>query len=522
MLTEPGGSTGSRVGSEGVRGRAATPSVDDALDALERRLTGSIASFGLRATVLGDPESLAGAVSEIRDATRGHRIGQPSTETSTETALRFLRGEPVDAVDLDRLAWALCTPIAAAGHAHVVAAGTPFEELLRRYRRAAGQGTLWRVTWLGLLSSYFAFDPEAADAPSRAGWQALRVLLQATWPGLRFPPGYEPDWAGAVREHPELLSPDPCGAFAEDYLAGERARVDRLERDLGIPRTSWFWRELLLAAVDRAIGLDDAAFKRVLDPLIEPMRSRRAGRDEAIGRLLERYALCRDRSVHRGLRDFVVDPDVWKNPKLMLTGAAPVWSALSHEAWRMAMGWVSEANMGVFFRVLVEQDQADEGRLEFWSRYAGQIARTRLAVGGRTIERSRRNQPLARLLALQDGDAAPLTGGWQAVDAIMIEAGDYLFVESSVKGSTCYAYPRDNLPFDPDARTLSGGTADLKAGYYHRGEPRDLRIPRGPDWQPRMAHALARIGIHPDRVPGRADAQPVVPPPARRPAAAMG
>ncbi len=496
--------------------------VDDALRALEGRLAGSIATFGLRATVVGDPESLAGAVSEIRDATRGHRIGQPSSETSASTALRFLRGETLDALDLDRLAWALCTPVGAADGAMVVAVGTPFDELMARYRLAAEQGALWRVTWLGLLSSYFAFDPRGASAPACTGWEALRAMLRATWPRLHFPAGYEPDWAAAVREYPALLSPDPCGTFADDYLRGDDTRIERLERDLGIPRTSWFWRDLMLAAVDRALGLDDASFKRAIDRLIVPMRSRRAGRDEAIGRLLERYALCRDRSAHRGLRDFVVDPDVWKNPKLLLTGAAPVWSALSHDAWRMAMGWVSEANLGLFFRVLVEQDQADEGRLEFWSRYAGQIARTRLAVNQRTIERSQRNSQLARLLALQDGAAALLVGGRQAVDAITIEVGDYLFVEFSDKASTCYAYPRENLPFDPDARTLSGGTADLKAGYYHRGEPRDLRIPRGPDWQLRMSQALARVGVHPDRPRERTDAQRAQPLPARMPAEVAG
>jgi hypothetical protein len=336
----------------------------------------------------------------------------------------------------------------------------------------------------------------------------LRELLQATWPCLRFPQGYEPGWAAAVREHPELLSPRPCDAFADDYLRGDATRLDQFERDLGIPRTSWFWRELLLAAVDRALELDDTAFKRAVDPLIVPMRSRFAGRDEAIGRLLERYALCRDRSAHRGLRDFVVDPAVWKNPKLMLTGAAPVWSGLSREAWRMAMGWVSEADLGLFFRVLVEHNQADEGRLDFWSRYTGQIARTRLAVGHQTVERALRSPRLAQALALEDGGAAALTGGWQAVDAIMIEVGDYLFVEFSVKGGTCYGYPRDNLPFDPDARALSGGTADLKAGYYHRGEPRDLRIPHGSDWPERMAQALARIGVHPDRGRAGGDAHP--------------
>ena len=53
---------------------------------------------------------------------------------------------------------------------------------------------------------------------------------------------------------------------------------------------------------------------------------------------------------------------------------------------------------------------------------------------------------------------------------------------------------------------MSGGTADLKAGYYHRGEPRDLRIPHGPDWPERMAQALARMGVHPDR--GSSDRDP--------------
>ena len=58
------------------------------------------------------------------------------------------------------------------------------QDLLARYRQAIEAGRLWRVTWLGLLSSAMAFDPASADEAAHAGWRALRAMLRETWPLL--------------------------------------------------------------------------------------------------------------------------------------------------------------------------------------------------------------------------------------------------------------------------------------------------------------------------------------------------
>jgi hypothetical protein len=456
------------------------------------------------------------AAGEIREAARGHRIGQPSVETAEAVARRCLAGDPLDGADLDRLAWALCAPVGDDPLVRSVLGSPLLRDLLARYRHAIEAERLWRVTWLGLLSSAMAFDPGSANEAAHAGWRALRTLLRETWPALCRAAGarsgsagfVEPDWMGVLREHPQLLSSDPCAPFVDDFLAGGGPALARVERDLGLPARSWFWHALLVAATARACRLDDADLRDAAVRLVRWMRAHPGGRDEALVRLFERCAASTDRRPIPELRDFAFDRAVWGSPRLRDRGAAPAWRRLSDVAWRAAMAWLSDERLDLFFRALAARHGNDDGRRAFWARYAAQIAWSRLALGSATLSLASTRPAIGH--ALRDGDFALIENRWPELDALVLEIGGYVFVEFNEPSGTLYAYPRNNLPFDRDARRYSGGSADLKAGYYHRGEPRDLRIAAGPDRAQRLAQALAGLGIEPDPAAGRVPARPAV------------
>jgi EH_Signature domain len=481
---------------------------EDALRSLVHALDDSLGTFAIGTTRFGHTDLLKQTALEIAQATRGSPVGRPPSQTAYMSALHFLRGQDLDEQDRDRLAWALCTPISEQDGGIAIGAGSRFAALIEHYRAAAAHGDLWRVTWLGLFSSYLAFDSQNADEDARAGWNRLRCFLEQSWPGIDTGGGFVPDWVAVLRDEPALLSPNPCNAFASDYLRGNTLTVDRFERELGIPQASWFWRELVMAAVKRATHETDDGFKATIDRILQLIRARPASRDRAIQLILERYARCEDRSVHARLRDFVIDRRVWKNPKLKPAGLAPAWERVSDDVWRMVSGWVSQANLQLFFEVLVRRNGTDEGRHEFWLAYLGQISSIKLALGGETVKLAQRDSELAKALALEEGGYAYLESRWSAIDAMLIEIGNYLIVEFSVAGNTCYGYPLDNLPFARNAVALTGGTSDLKAGYFYRGESRDIRIDHGPNWREQMAAHLARIGIQPDRARGNSLALP--------------
>jgi len=194
------------------------------------------------------------------------------------------------------------------------------------------------------------------------------------------------------------------------------------------------------------------------------------------------------------LRDFVCQPNIWKNPKLKAAGIATAWNRVPDPVWRMALGWVNERNLKDFFDILAARNNADEGRLAFWSKYMKQISWTRLVFGADTMALKRTNTGVRELIAREEGAYAQLTSKPE-VDAFMMQLGPYLIIEFSKKPNACYVYQADQLPFEPYSRHYEGGSSDLGAGY------RDgcaLRIVHRDGWASRAEQELRQLGIIPD------------------------
>lgn len=468
-----------------------------ALQALARDLTAAIGGMGLGGANFGMPELVEKPVREAERIFQGYAKAKPSKEDSYAAARAFLRGLKLDSWQHDLIASAIAEPIREASGATVLGS-KKFDTLLAEYKAEAERGDLWRLTWHGLLYSYFNYDVGTArDEAAHSGWEELRAFLEQTWPYVDKEAGTKlvPDWVHVLRKEADILTSKPVDKYARAYLWGDTTAVDQVAADLGIPPSSWFWHALVLGAVKRATAEPDAEFRRLVPQLLQLIKTKPGFRDEAVEAILVRYHACRGAQQDERLRDFVCQPSVWKNPKLKAAGYATAWNRVPEPVWQMVLGWVNERNLKDFFDILAARNQADEGRLAFWSQYLKQITWTRLVFGSDTMALQRRNPEVRDLIAREEGAYAQLEGKPE-VDAFMMQIGSYLIIEFSKKPNACYAYKVDELPFEPYAKHYDGGTTDLAYGYH--GE-RAARIVHRDGWQARAADELRTLGIRPDR-----------------------
>ena len=481
-----------------------------ALSQLSQDLQAAIDAMGMRSGEFGKPELIEKNAREAEQIFQGYAKATPSKEGAYAAARKFLRGQNLDAWQQDLVASAVAQPIRE--HADAMVLGHKrFSDLLETYEEEAKRGELWRLTWHGLLYSYFNFEPTQHTSESnRVGWEALRSFLERTWPLIDRQAGTTllPDWVAVLRSESEILSRRPAEKYARDYLDGNVAATNQLASDLGIPQSSWFWHALVLGAVEQSTAADDGEFKRLIPKLIQLIQTRPGFRDEAIELILKRYYACRVASQDEKLRDFVCQSTVWKNPKLKAAGIATAWNRVPDPVWKMVLGWVNERNLKDFFDILAARNQADEGRLAFWSKYLKQITWTRLVFGAETMALKRTNPEIRELIAREEGAYAQLTGK-REVDAFLMQIGPYLIIEFSKKPNACYVYKADQLPFEPYAKYYDGGTADLAAGYHLECAARIVHRER---WEGRARSELRDLGIHPDQLDSDSDRRVRVPP----------
>ncbi|GAB7535225.1 hypothetical protein BGC_14390 [Burkholderia sp. 3C] len=467
-----------------------------ALQRLSLDLATSMAAMGLHDGEFGKPELIEKPTREAEQLFQGFAKAKPSEEDAYAAARTFVRGQPLDTWQRDLVASAVAEPIREQAGAMALAS-KQFPALLASYEAEAKRGELWRLTWHGLLYSYFHFDLDRGlDVSTHAGWEALRAFLERTWPLIDRQASKDlvPDWVNVLRHEAEVLTSRPVEKYSRAYLRGETEATDRLAADLGIPPSSWFWHSLVLGAVHGAAAAVDVEFRRLIPQLIKLIQSKPGFRDDAVEVILIRYHGCKGAPPDETLRDFVCQPTVWRNPKLKAAGIATAWNRVSDPVWQMVLGWVNERNLKDFFDILAARNNADEGRLAFWSKYMKQISWTRLVFGTDTMALKRTNAGVRELIAREEGAYAQLTSKPE-VDAFMMKLGPYLIVEFSKKPNACYVYRADQLPFEPYSRHYEGGSSDLGAGYRNGCA---LRIIHRDGWASRAEQELRQLGIIPD------------------------
>jgi hypothetical protein len=464
------------------------------LSSLKRRLNAVLhGPTAATKMVAGQPLIVERACKEAEKVFHAYTKAKPSQARVYEAAKTFMLDKPLDDFERHLLAAGLTLKVREAGNA-IPLGHKSFAKLLEGFEAEVRQADLWRLTWFNMLTSYFSFDPLKSTASDRAGFSQLQSFLERTWSSIdkQNQGSVVPEWMSVLRREPHVLRPQEVRRYAAEYLRGDESTVKLLEEGLGIGETSWFWHSLVNHCASHAADQsDDKAFRDLIPKLIALIRKRPAFRDAALATLMQRCAKGSDRSAPVELRDYIINKDVWKNPKLKPLGLAPLWSNVSDNVWRLALGWVNEGLLRDFFQILAGRHGTDEGRLDFWSRYIEQISWTRLCIGSYTMSLTNRAE-IRALIAREEGTYASVH---KDIDAFIAQIGRYIVVEFSSTGNAAYVYDMDQVPFDLYARSYTAGTTDLKAGFYGKHV---ARVTHTHGWQVALDQQLARLGIYPD------------------------
>ncbi len=301
----------------------------------------------------------------------------------------------------------------------------------------------YRRCYQGLLSGYFAYDPEASDVP-KAGlenWEALRGYLGKR--SRRILEGERnPLWADSLQQHQTLLGDDPCLKYGASLLAGDRAAVDELREVMNISDSSWFMRKLYLAQVRAAVGKSDADFLSLLYRVLDLLQENELVRDEGLALVLNRFARLKPAPLAIPLRDAAVN--WWGNPWLQSNSMR--WGSVTAEARAMVSEWLKLEFIEAFFTLLAEERTGDSRRLGFWKRYVNAIEDIHFALGADAREnRSADFQTLRKKMA---GLVVPLQDNVRSNNAFIMRMGPLVVVEFSGYSNACYGYDVNKaLPF---------------------------------------------------------------------------
>jgi hypothetical protein len=212
-------------------------------------------------TEFSRPTVVETAAAQRAEATfRGLATARPSKQDACEAVLAFMRGQSVSDRHYHLAATALCEPFPqlqgtrAVGHMR-------FERLIEEYEKRAKNGELWRLTWYGLLASFFSFDSGKASENELGGWRKLRDMLRRTWPDIDRVNGTHivPEWVKVMRRESQLLTGAPPISMLQTIWR-VTPMVTHLVEILGSP-VSWFWHSLVMAVCTCCDFKDDAEFR---------------------------------------------------------------------------------------------------------------------------------------------------------------------------------------------------------------------------------------------------------------------
>lgn len=336
---------------------------------------------------------------------------------------------------------------------------TLFEALLTLLRDYEAQERRFRNCYQGLLHGYFGFRRDHGDTSSaHSNWTDLRRYLSDRLPPMHASAksrGFVPIWIDTLSEHKNLLTEDPCSRYADTFEAGRTDELRALFGELGIESNSWVWDEVVMGYVRTICERGDADFQAALE-IVLPFLNGKANIKlpqllavHAAAMVVKRYAQCRNRPEHDGLRDTCVA--LIGNPWLDPTA----WHAqVGHEPAReMVEGWLKRRLIRDFFEVLAKDGAADLRRLKYWLKWEPEISDMWFVLG----EDAQRNKTAAfnNVRKRMGRKARLLKDAADDNNAFVMRIGSLLVIEFGVTGNACYVFDDSKVPVDLDAPVFS-------------------------------------------------------------------
>jgi hypothetical protein len=204
-----------------------------------------------------------------------------------------------------------------------------FPKLLSALEQYRSKPRAFRHCFKGLLSGYLAYNPETVPVASagRKNWQILRQYLNDHLSEIKSP-DFEPDWVGAIIEHENLLTENPCGRYDSWLLDDHEREFQELKRKLDISNASWVVTWVVLNQVDSVCSQNDTKFLQYVSRLLALVDEHPLVLDRALSLILERHHRCEGPPSNNALCDFAVTH--WGNPWLSLNSTR--WDRVSQSA----------------------------------------------------------------------------------------------------------------------------------------------------------------------------------------------
>jgi hypothetical protein len=366
------------------------------------------------------------------------------------------------------------------------------------------QQTLTRRDWLALCFSYFGYDEDKPD--DNPNWCLLREDIDHGFDAVKRRLGREKEWMRIVAHYRELFGEGAGAQLAEEIFEGKIQDLSALQAIAQIPDNSWLWRRIFAVLLSRIFNLDDATFLQRLPELVQ------------LGQLNSRYlndvlSACLTRYYHSCYRE--------QSSSLLKQAALEHWGSpqmrSKQNAWlqyveqpvcAMVVAWFAKEDLEHFFTLLKGEAEVDQSRLFYWLRFANQMSYTRIVMGSYAWHD--RGSDFVAFREKNKGRLSQLTGGPSHNNAVVMQIGNYFFVEFSGTGNACYVYRADSAPFNPDKSVL-GLATELKQParalkrMSHSPAPRRHDLVEG--WLDKFDVELRTLGIVPQST-GSSSASP--------------
>ncbi|MBH9389462.1 hypothetical protein I5K80_06235 [Pseudomonas aeruginosa] len=365
----------------------------------------------------------------------------------------------------------------------------------RVHREGAGrieQRSLSRRDWLALCFSYFAYDEHKPD--DNVNWRVLRGDIDRGFDAVRQRIGREKEWMRIVAEHRELFGAQAGTRLAEEIFEGRARDLSSLQAIAQVPDGSWLWQRIFAVLLSRIFLLDDETFLKRLPELVALGQLNTRYLNRVLSACLTRYHRSRYREQSSSLLKQAA-LEHWGSPQMRSKQNA--WlQYVEQPVCAMVVAWFAKEDLEHFFTLLKGEAEVDQSRLFYWLRFANQMSYTRIVMGGDAWHD--RGSDFVAFREKNKGRLSQLTGGPSHNNAVVMQIGNYFFVEFSGTGNACYVYRADAAPFNPDKKVLGLATELKQQGralkrMSHSPAPRRPNVVEG--WLDKFDDELRALGI---------------------------
>jgi len=377
-----------------------------------------------------------------------------------------------------------------------------FDRVHREVVERIERQSLSRRDWLALCFSYFGYEEVKPD--DNANWCLLREDIDRGFDAVKQRLGREKEWMRIVAHYRELFGEGAGAQLAEEIFAGKIHDLSTLQAIAQIPDNSWLWRRIFAVLLSRIFKLDDATFLQRLPELVQLGQLNTRYLNDVLSACLTRYYhSCYREQSSSLLKQAALDH--WGSPQMRSKQNA--WlQYVEQPVCAMVVAWFAKEDLEHFFTLLKGEADVDQSRLFYWLRFANQMSYTRIVMGGDAC--NDRGSDFVAFRERNKGRLSQLAGGPSHNNAVVMQIGNYFFVEFSGTGHACYVYRADTAPFDPDKPVL-GLTTELKQKdralkrMPHLPSPRRANLVEA--WLDKFDVELRALGIVPQS-PGSSSA----------------